>query len=133
MGRKPRDVTDAELAILQVLWDRGSATIRALTDARYPPGGPSDYATVKKLLARLESKGIVRRDASNMAHLFQATISQDDLIGRRLRHLAEDLCGGSRTPLLMHLIRNKDFTKKEREELHQAFTDLTRPNPKRST
>jgi hypothetical protein len=59
MGRKPRDVTDAELAILQVLWDRGSATIRALTDARYPPGGPSDYATVKKLLARLESKGIV--------------------------------------------------------------------------
>ena len=64
MTRKKKDVTDAELALLQVLWESGGLTIRDLTDAVYPEGGESDYATVKKLLARLESKGFVHRDRS---------------------------------------------------------------------
>ena len=59
MAQKPKDVTDAEMAVLQVLWDRSSATIRELTDAVYPGGGASDYSTVKKLLARLQTKGLV--------------------------------------------------------------------------
>ena len=44
------DVTDAELAVLQALWERGTATIRQLTDALYPGGGPAQYGTVQKLL-----------------------------------------------------------------------------------
>src|SRR5579864_6317104 len=98
MARPIQDVTDAELAVLQALWDRGSATIRQLTEVIYAHGGASAYATVQKLLERLEVKGCVLRDRSPSVHVFSAAIDRDDLIGRRLQAMAEKLCGGSLTP-----------------------------------
>ena len=65
MARTPQDITDAELAVLQVLWEQGPATIRRITELLYPQGGTSHYATVQKLLERLETKACVRRDRSN--------------------------------------------------------------------
>ena len=59
MNRQQHDVTEAELALLQSLWDAGPATIRQLVDRVYKQGGASVYATVQKLLDRLESKGFV--------------------------------------------------------------------------
>ncbi|TWT78588.1 BlaI/MecI/CopY family transcriptional regulator [Neorhodopirellula pilleata] len=124
MVRKPKDVTDAELAVMQVLWMRESATIREITDRIYPAGTASDYATVKKLLARLEEKTLVHRDASDTAHVFTATITQDDLITRRLRDVAEDFCDGSHTPLLMNLLKNTKYSTREREQLQNLFNEL---------
>ncbi|TWU10935.1 Penicillinase repressor [Allorhodopirellula heiligendammensis] len=123
MAIKPADVTDAELAVLQVLWN-GSATIREITDLIYPEGSPSHYATVKKLLSRIESKGLVKRDSSQIAHRFTAAISQDDLIARRLQHVAEDICDGSHTPLLINLLKNRKYSAQERRELHELFDEL---------
>lgn len=125
MGRKRQDVTEAELAVLQVLWQQGPCTIRAITEAIYPDGTASDYATVKKLLARLEHKACVERDRSATAHLFNAKISQDELIGRRLQAVADNLCGGSRTPLLMHLLRTERLTAKQRQQLRDHLAALT--------
>ena len=124
MARKRRDVTGAELAILRVLWDRGRATIRQLTDFLYPGGGLSEYATVKKLLARLEHKGCVIHDRREAAHVFEAKVSRDDLLGRRLDSLAEELCGGSRTPLLMTLLSAQNLTKAQRQELERFLDEL---------
>ena len=67
MARNPQDVTETELAVLQVLWDEGPATIRRLTDVLYPSGGTALYATVQKLLERLEAKGCVRRERRTQA------------------------------------------------------------------
>lgn len=131
MARTPKDVTDAELAVLRVLWNSGSATIREITDAIYPNGAASEYATVKKLLARIEDKGLVDRDASQMAHVFSATITQEDLISRRLQDVAEDICDGSHTPLLMSLLKNKRYSAKERKQLHEAFDELFRSKSKK--
>src|SRR2546421_606061 len=78
MARTPQDVTDTELSILHALWGEGPATIRRLTDGLYPGGGTSHYATVQKLLERLEAKGLVRRDRAGPAHTFAAAV-------RRLR------------------------------------------------
>jgi hypothetical protein len=47
MARTPQDVTDTELAILQVLWDQPRATIRQITDVVYPAGGTPQYATAR--------------------------------------------------------------------------------------
>src|SRR5262249_53020005 len=113
MARTPQDVPDAELAVLQLLWDHGAATIRQLTEALYPGGGTPQYATVQKLLERLESKGYVRRDRAGAAHTFTAAVGRDALIGRRLQDVAEKLCGGSLTPLLTHLVRAKRLSEKE--------------------
>jgi BlaI family transcriptional regulator, penicillinase repressor len=124
MARTPQDVTDAELAVLQVLWTRGAATIRQLTDAVYPDGGTAHYATVQKLLERLEAKGCIRRERTSAAHLFSATIRQEELIGRRLRAMAEKLCGGSLTPLLTHLVRAERLTPRQRQELRALIDEL---------
>ena len=84
MVRDPQDLPDAELAVLQTLWERGPSTIRQLTDALYPSGSDAHYATVQKLLDRLEAKSCVRRDRSSWAHVFEARMNRDELIGRRL-------------------------------------------------
>jgi predicted transcriptional regulator len=122
------DVTDAELAVLQALWGRGSATIRQLTDALYPGGSAAQYATVQKLLERLEAKGCARRDRRPWPHVFAATVDRDDLIGRRLRAVAEKLCGGSLTPLLTHLTTVERLSPRERDEL-RAWLDGRCPKP----
>ncbi len=127
MGRTRQDITDAELAVLQVLWDQGPATIRQLTDALYPPGSAAHYATVQKLLERLEAKRCVTRDRGAAVHVFAAAISREDLIGRRLRAVAEKLCGGSLTPLLTHLVRTTRLTTRERQELRDLIAELDRP------
>jgi predicted transcriptional regulator len=124
MARTPQDVTEAELAILQVLWDRGPATIRQLTAALYPQGGTAHYATVQKLLERLEAKGCVSRDRQPGVHVFAAAIDRDELVGRRLQAVAEQLCGGSMTPLLTHLVRGQRLSGKERVELLTLIEEL---------
>ena len=128
MARTPQDVTETELTILQVLWDRGPATIRRLTDTLYPGGGTVAYATVQKLLERLEAKGCVRRDRSTAAHTFSAAVGRDELIGRRLQAVAEQMCGGSLTPLLTHLVRARGLSARERQELRSLIDELDREN-----
>ena len=120
MSRPAQDVTEAELAVLQALWDRGPATIRQLSEAIYNDGGASRYATVQKLLERLEAKDCVRRQRGSGVQRFEAAIDRDELIGRRLRAVAETLCEGSLTPLLTHLVRAERLTNQER----QALRDL---------
>jgi predicted transcriptional regulator len=132
MARTPQDVTDAELSLLQSLWERGPATIRQLTDTIYPRGGQAQYATVQKLLERLEAKGYVARERSGMAHTFRARVGRDELIGRRLQDMAEKLCGGSITPLLTHLMRNRKLSARDRQELRDLIERLDDPGQKPS-
>jgi predicted transcriptional regulator len=115
--RATDDVTDTELAILRVLWDRGDSTRRQITDALYPGGGEAHYATVQNLLGRLERKGFVRHDRGEGVLSFTATVDRDELIRRRLQDLADKLCGGAAAPLVMNLVRSQPLTAAEVEEL----------------
>ena len=126
MDQNLKDVTDAELAVLQSLWDEGPATIRQLADALYPGGTDAGYATVQKLLERLEDKSHVHRDRSGHAHRFCAVTTRDQLVGQRLRAMAEKLCGGMMAPLLSHLVRAEALSQEEREELRQLMDQLDR-------
>ena len=131
MGRTPQDITDAELSILQALWDEGPATIRHLADALYPGGGVVQYATVQKLLERLETKACVRRDRSAAVHVFAPLLDREELIGRRVRAVAEQLCGGSLTSLLTHLVQTTRLSPRERQELRTLIEELEKKNPRR--
>jgi BlaI family transcriptional regulator, penicillinase repressor len=124
MSRIVQDLPDAELAVLQKLWELGPATIRQLTDALYPDGTGVHYATVQKLLERLEAKACVARDRSTWAHIFRAAIGRDEFIGRRLEAVAERLCGGSITPLLTNLVRSKKLTPRERREIRKLMEEM---------
>jgi BlaI family transcriptional regulator, penicillinase repressor len=118
------DVTDAELAVLQTLWEHGPSTIRQLADILYPGGKAAQYGTVQKLLERLEGKGCVARDRQPWPHIFQSAIDRESLIGWQLRQTAEKLCGGSMTPLLLHLLHTEQFSAHERQELRSFLERL---------
>lgn len=124
MVRKGKDVTDAELAVLQVLWDRGASTIRKLTEILYPHDIDTQYSTVKRLLARLESKGYVSRDRSEAVHVFEAVVDRDELVGRRLQTLADSLCDGSISPLLSRLASSASLTEEQQQILQSLIQEL---------
>ena len=124
MARAPQDVTDAELAILEVLWDRGSATVREIAEQLYAGCTTSQHATVQKLLERLEGKKCVRRDRGNWPHTFQPAIDRQELIGRKLQQTADKLCEGSVQPLLMHLVKAGQLSPDERRSLRDLLDQL---------
>jgi BlaI family transcriptional regulator, penicillinase repressor len=117
MPRPADDVTDTQLAMLQVLWDRGEATRRDVTDTLYPGGGQAHYATVQKLLERLEDRGFVRHVRRNGVLVYTAAVGRDELINRRLRDVADRLCGGAVAPLVMTLVKSKPLSPAELREL----------------
>lgn len=120
------DVTDAELAVLEVLWGRGEANRRQIADVLYPGGGPAHYTTVQKLLERLEEKGFVAVDRTQAVRVFRATVAREQLIRRRLRDVADKLCGGSLTPLLMNLVRARPLSAGELKEIQALIRKLGR-------
>ncbi len=106
MKRTRKVVADAELEVLKTLWDRGPSTIRELTDRLYPNGGTAHYATVQKLLERLETKSCVRRRPRGRVNIYSATVDREALIASRLRDTADRLCDGSLTPMLTQLVHS---------------------------
>jgi len=124
MSRSPQDVTDAELAVLEVLWDEGPSSRRRIADVLYPGGQPAHYTTVQKLLERLQAKGHVVCQAESPTRTFAAAISRDELISRRLLAVADKLAGGSLTPLLMNLVRAKPLSERELKELRDLVEQL---------
>jgi BlaI family transcriptional regulator, penicillinase repressor len=123
------DVPSAELAVLQTLWEYGAATIRQLADVLYPGGQAAQYGTVQKLLERLEQRGCVVRDRGGPGrpvwpHVFTPAVDRETLIGFRLRQTAEKLCGGSMTPILIHLLKAEQLSDEERQELHLFLSQL---------
>jgi len=132
VARTPQDVTDMELAVLQVLWERGPSSRRRITDLLYPDGGPAHFTTVQKLLERLEKKGHVARDAGEGPITFTATLDREQLISRRLLDVADKLCGGSLTPLLMNLVRAKPLTPRELQELQALLHELNKQRSARN-
>ncbi len=123
MFKKGRMVTDYELAVIEVLWNRGQATIREIAEAVYGNSATPTYATVQKLLERLEKKGCVERDRTSFAHVFRPKVQRTEVIGQELESLAEKLCGGSLTPLLMHLAETTKLSDRDRKMLRKLIDE----------
>jgi predicted transcriptional regulator len=121
---KLEQVTDGELAILEVIWKQKTPTSHDIAVAVHKNVSDSKLASVQKLLERLESKGYVGRDRRERAHRFYALISKGDFLQDRLRALADRHCDGALAPLVTTLLRSKGFTKKNREQLRQLIDEL---------
>jgi BlaI family transcriptional regulator, penicillinase repressor len=119
--KKPVGVTDAELAVLKVLWARGPLPAKSITEAVYPDGAESEFAAVHSFLQRLERKGLVIRDRSAFVHIFSPAASQVDVLGQELNTLVERLGGDSIAPLIMQLIDQKRLSRKEAAEIRQLL------------
>jgi BlaI family penicillinase repressor len=128
MGRAAREITDAELSVLNELWQRPSATVQELTEALYGNTPAALLATVRKLLDRLEAEGCVARDRTKWPHHYSAVLRREDLAGKRLQEAADELFDGDLSPLLSHLVRSQRLSAKDREDLRKLLDELDGKN-----
>lgn len=103
-------ITDAELTILKSLWDDGPATVRDLLERL---GNDQAYTTVQTLVTRLVDKGHVRADRKDLAHVFTALTTRDELAQRQVHDVASSLLDGAVAPLVLRLVENAKFTPTE--------------------
>jgi predicted transcriptional regulator len=120
-------VSEAELEVLKALWERGPATVRALHTLLSGQGQSWAYTTVQTLLGRLETKGYVRSDRAGPAHVFAPAVSREELLSRRLRDLADQLCDGTTSPLLLALVEGGRLSAQEVRRLRQLLDRLEPP------
>lgn len=106
--------TDAELTILRVLWRAGPSTVRAVHDAL---GGGGAYTTTLKMLQIMHDKGLVRRDASQRSHVYEAALDEQEAERSLLTDLLDKAFGGSAARLAMHALSLRPASKDELAEI----------------
>ena len=121
MARNSLNVTDTELSVLRVLWERGKETARGITEILYPSCSPSEFATVHSLLKRLEAKGAVNRDRSTHPHGFTAAVTETEVAGHKLEEFADQLSDGSMAPFITHLVQPQRLSKEEAEAIRKML------------
>ena len=114
------DVSESELAVLQLLWDAERLTVRQLTEQLYPRQTDSDLATVQKLIHRLEKKRLIKRDRTHFVHFIFATVSRNEFASQRLAETAEKLTRGSLKSLITHLVEER-LTAEELDDLRHLL------------
>lgn len=116
-------LANAELSIMQLLWDQQRMTARDIREQLYPDADRPQHGTVQRLLQRLEDKGFVTRDRSLPVHLFVPTFSQAQYASSQLESLTKRLTGGSLAPLITHLIDNRKLDREEIDRLKQILDE----------
>jgi predicted transcriptional regulator len=114
-------IANAELAVMELLWDHGSLTVRQIQDKLYGESDRSQHGTVQRLLQRLEDKELVEREKVGASNAFSACISREQYAGSQLESLVDRLTGGSIAPLLSHLIGQKRLSRAELRRLREIL------------
>ena len=118
--------TEAELAILHVLWANGPSTVRQVNERLSTAARDIGYTTTLKLMQIMAEKGLVTRDESDRTHVYAASASQ----GQTQRDLVSDLVnrafGGSATALVMQALSAHSASPAELKEIQQLIADYKR-------
>ena len=103
------ELTELQLAILRLLWERGEATVAELWEALYEQRGLAQ-TTVATLVSRLQRRGIVARRTRDRQFLYRATITEPDVQHSMVSELTERLFAGDAAALVSHLISASDMS-----------------------
>jgi len=121
MVRTPRP-TEAELAILRVLWERGPSTVRQVHDVLNRER-PAAYTTSLKLLQIMTEKGLVERDERDRTHIYRARLSEGQTQRQLIRDLLDRAFDGSSTKLVLQALAARRATADELQEIRQVIDD----------
>lgn len=115
--------TDAELAILRVLWRRGSSTVKEVQEdlSRRAPTG---YTTVLKLLQIMTEKGLVTRDENQRAHLYMACLPEEETQSQLVGDLLDRVFEGSAGRLVMRALAARPASAEELAEIRRLLDRL---------
>ena len=113
--------TDAELAILRVLWERGPSTVRQVHEILVSRVGPTAYTTALKLLQIMTEKGLVRRDDTDRTHVYMPRLTEEQTQRQLVRDLLDRAFGGSASKLVMQALNAKRSTPEELGEIRKLI------------
>ena len=125
MTKTPPKLGKVQLQIMQVLWQRGQATAREITEDLCHHA-PIAHSTVQTLLRKLEAKGAVAHDSEDRAFVFRPLYRQADVSASATRDLLERVFGGSVYGLVSHLLKNEAVSPEELARLRQLIDRETR-------
>ncbi|MFP6865857.1 MAG: BlaI/MecI/CopY family transcriptional regulator [Roseibacillus sp.] len=125
---KPAPIANAEMAVMNLLWESDRLTAREIREKLYPDAGKAQHGTVQRLLQRLEDKGYVERDRSLPVHFFSAALSRQTYAGMQLESLAETLTAGSFAPLITHLVEQKKISRGEIDRIRAILDEEEEPS-----
>lgn len=114
--------TDAELAILRVLWGRGPSTVRQVHEI-LSRERPTAYTTALKMLQIMTEKGLVSRDESDRTHVYQARLTEEQTQRQLVGDLLERAFGGSATKLVMQALASTRASQDELSEIRKMIDD----------
>ena len=129
MAKRPPTIPDSELDVLKVLWDRGQATVREVLETLRAAGRQWSYATVATLLDRLETKGVVTSDRSELAFVYKPTISTHEVRQKRLNNLVDKLYQGEPGLLVLHLLKSHPLDPQQAQEVRSLLEEMTGERP----
>ncbi|HEY3055968.1 MAG TPA: BlaI/MecI/CopY family transcriptional regulator [Thermoanaerobaculia bacterium] len=115
--------THAELSILRVLWERGPSTVREVHDALSSTQA-TGYTTVLKLMQIMTEKGLVVRDESERAHVYEARHSEQRMQRQIVADLVERAFGGSSAKLVMQALSGRKASAAELSEIRELLDRL---------
>jgi predicted transcriptional regulator len=115
--------TESELEILQVLWDKGTASVREVHEELLKTK-EAGYTTTLKLMQIMHEKGIVKRDDSIKTHIYQATVSKEKTQKHLVGKMIDTLFGGSTTQLVIQALGNHKASPDELEKIQKMIDDL---------
>src|SRR3954467_2268729 len=114
--------TDAELAILRILWERGPSTVRQVHDI-LGLERQAAYTTALKLLQIMTEKGLVERDESDRTHVYRARLSEETTQRQLVRDLVDRAFGGSASKLVMQALASRRASAEELKSIRNAIDD----------
>ena len=117
--------TDGELEILRILWRLGTSSVREVHQ-ELNHTRPTGYTTALKLLQIMTEKGLVRRNESGRAHLYEAVDSREGTQGSLIRDLAERAFGGSAAELVQRALSHAPASSEELARIRKLIEDLER-------
>ena len=117
----PTQLGRVQLLIMQVLWDKGRATAREITDA-INATQPIAHSTVHTLLRGLEDKGSVSHEAEGRTFVFFPLVKEDKFKQSATRDLVERVFGGSAGDLVAHLLKNEKVSRAEIDEIRKLIS-----------
>ena len=112
--------TDAELAILRVLWARGPSTVRQVHETLVRER-PTAYTTALKMLQIMTEKGLVHRDDRDRTHIYHPRLTEDQTQRQLVRDLLDRAFGGSASKLVMQALATRRASAEELTEIRNLI------------
>ena len=120
MRPKSDTLTGQELEIMKAIWPRGQATVREVYDELRAKRTIA-YTTVQTMMNILETKGHLKKEAGDKAHVYAPVRPQQAVVKSMVREFVNRVFDGSARPLLVHLLKEKGLTERERKELQKLL------------